>query len=128
VLDLYLRSSRKENLRRIFAVLFLFFLLAEWGSHGAMNASHSSVETQSISADQGHDDDPCHSFVLCSDGKRKDQQTQGFSHDVSHNAVFDRLSGWSAPIGVWRVTLIPFATAHTILRPTSPPFHPPELS
>ena len=57
-------------MRRIFAVAFLFFLLAEWGSHGLAFAHSDSGEGRSAhSREDGHDD-PCKTMIRCSDGRQ----------------------------------------------------------
>lgn len=121
--------SKKDIQRRLLAALFMLVFLAEAGSHGMICSSNSSADELSVSSSQDGHDDPCKSLILCSDSKRKDQQLPGFSHDsMQHNAIFDRRQDLDTQFGVDNEPRIPFATGHTLFRPPSPPFHPPELS
>jgi hypothetical protein len=107
----------------------LFVLLAEWGSHSVIcsgEAFHDADEQSIAATDAGHED-PCQTLVLCSDGKRHDQQTTHFSHDASqHNALFDRMSGLTSSQVTFPDVQIPRAAADGLFRPKSPPFHPPK--
>ena len=107
----------------------MIVFLAELGSHVVICANHSSIDEQSISSNDGGHDDPCKTLVLCSDSNRKDKQMPNLGHDATqHNALFDGRSSLSPQIGVDKSPKIPFTTAHSLFRPPSPPFHPPELS
>jgi hypothetical protein len=116
------------NKRRLLAALFLIFLLAEWGSHGVVNAKPSSLDQQAVSSDEGGHDDPCRFLVLCSDSGRKDRQMPRFGHQVMHNGLLDLLSDLRPPVGFQDDLAIPFTTANCLSRPPDPAFHPPELS
>lgn len=119
----------KETRRSLLAALFLLVFLAEAGSHGLICASHRSVNEYSVSSTDGGHDDPCKTLIVCSDSRRKDQQLPTFSHDsMQHNAMFDRWSDLDSRFDMRSEVPIPFATAHALFRPPSPPFHPPELS
>jgi hypothetical protein len=132
VRSLYLTLLEKKNLRLVFATLFLFVLLAEWGSHSMHYANASSADAadeQSISADQSGHEDPCQTLAVCSEGSRKDQQTQNLGHDSSqHNGLIDHFSQMRAKIDVRDNPLIPFENAHALFQPPNLQFHPPKLS
>ena len=129
VLNSILKLVEKENKTRILAAFFLIVFLAEFGSHAVICADHSSSGEQAIYSHESGHDDPCKTLVLCSDSNRKDKQMPNLGHDATqHNALFDGRSSVFPQIGVQKGPKIPFTTAHSLFRPPSPPFHPPELS
>ena len=120
---------KKETRRSLLAALFLIVFLAEAGSHGLICSSQRSTNELSVSSTGGGHDDPCKTLIVCSDSKRKDQQLPTFSHDsMQHNAMFDRGSDLQNQFDMRSEARIPFGAAHTLFRPPSPPFHPPEIS
>ena len=124
-----LKSVKKENKRRLLTAFFLFVFLAEFGSHAVICEDRSASDGQSITSRDGGHEDPCQTLVLCSDGKRKDQQAPNFGHDASqHNALFDGQSDVFPQTGSQKDAAIPFTTSHCLFRPPSPPFQPPRLS
>lgn len=128
VLKLNLPLVTKNNLRRIIAVSFLVFLLAEWGSHGVIYANSTSVDEQAVSADEGGHQDPC-ATLICSDGQRRNRQTPSLGHDATqHNAFFDQLSDLPRLIRPQKDPGLPSRAVNRLFRPIIPPFHPPELS
>jgi len=119
---------KKENLHRIFAVAFLFMMIAEWGSHGIIYAHADSAAGQSISSTTGHED-PCGTLILCSDNQRRDHQTPNFGHDASqHNALFDQFSRRHLSRLPSKDPRPSSATVNGLFRPPNPPFHPPKNS
>ncbi len=127
--DLVLTLVKKENKRRLLAALFLFFFLAEMGSHVVICANDPSMDEQSMSSYEGNHDDPCKSLVLCGDSGRRDKEVPKLGHDASqHNALFDASSRQLTQIDIHKDPQIPFTTGHRLFRPPSPPFHPPQTS
>jgi|CXWL01.1.fsa_nt_gi hypothetical protein len=127
--SIYSTLVRKENLRRLFAAVFLLFMLVEWGSHMAMHSYATSAHRSSVSSHEDGQEDPCRTLILCSDSKRERQQLPNPVHQMAqHNALLELL----ASIRPLTFTLgdppIPFGRAEAVFRPMSPPFHPPELS
>ncbi len=119
----------RKNIRCIFAVAFVIFLLVEWGSHSLAFAHASPPDGMAAVFTGGEHEDPCKTLIRCSDGRRQDQQLPNFSHDRSQqNAFFGRFSDLGQVIRPETESEIPFATSHRIFRPIDPPFHPPELS
>lgn len=120
---------KKENRRRLLAAAFLFVFLAEMSSHVIICSDRSLNNESFVSANEAGHDDLCKTMVLCSDGRRKDQQMPNLGHDASqHNALFYRGADFLAQLEFQKDAQSPFSTAHCIFRPPSPPFHPPELS
>ena len=120
---------KKDNFRRLLAGFFLLFLLSEWGSHALICNGASSHDEQSVSASEYGHEDPCQTLVLCSDGKRKDQQTSTLGHDAcQHNALLDTLTDLRPLTGASKDPGLLFAWADRLYRPPSPPFHPPKLT
>jgi len=120
---------KKETRRSLLAALFLIVFLAETGSHGLICSGPKSADGASVSSTDGGHDDPCKTLIVCSDSKRKDQQLPVFGHDsMQHNAMFDRGTDLDDRFDMLSEPRIPFAAAHALFRPPSPPFHPPELS
>lgn len=127
--NLVLTLAKKENKRRLLAALFLFFFLAEMGSHVVISANDPSTDEQSISSYEGNHDDPCKSLVLCGDSGRRDKQVPKMGHDASqHNALFDTLSGLLPELDIHRDPRIPFSVGLGVSRPPDPLFHPPQAS
>ena len=129
MLNIFRTIADKKVARRILAAAFLLLLVVEFGSHGLIYAhSPSSQESAAMqSSERGHED-PCRTMI-CSDGRRRDQQTAKFSHDASqHNTLFDRLAGMRNLSGIERDQPISFEDANAIFRPPLPPFHPPKAS
>jgi hypothetical protein len=123
----------KKRLRLVFAALFLFVLLAEWGSHGMHYAGSSSaadvVGEPSVFADGNAHDDPCKTLVVCGEGSRKDHKPANLTHNSSqHNGVIDHLSQIRTRIDVHNDPPIHPKEAHALFRPPDLPFHPPRLS
>lgn len=119
----------KENKRRLLAAFFLLFFVGELGSHMVFCINHMSADDLSVFSHDDSHDDPCKTLAVCSDGTRKDQQAPNLAHDITfHNALFDHLSSLIPQTGVPKDAAIPFTTGHSLFRPPSPPFHPPELS
>jgi hypothetical protein len=118
-----------RNARCIFAAVFVLVLLAEWGSHGIIFSQREQVgETAMSSSDRGHED-PCGTLILCSDGRRNDQQVPSFSHNSSqHNAFFDSNSNTCRNYVIVSDPLGHSSFVFGISRPPDPAFHPPELS
>ena len=120
---------KKDNFRRLLAGFFLLFLLSEWGSHALICNGASSHGEQSVSASEYGHEDPCQTLVLCSDGKRQDQQTSTLGHDASqHNGLLDTLSNLKPLDASVNEPSIVFSWADRLFRPPSPPFHPPKLT
>jgi hypothetical protein len=119
----------RKNLRRLFGAAFLIFLLAEWGSHGVIYANASSAEGPAIySTDDGGHEDPCKTLICCNDSRRHEQQVPSGFDATPHSALFDRLSDLPRLRDPDRDALTSYAAVHPLLRPITPPFHPPELS
>jgi hypothetical protein len=118
----------RRNARCLFAAVFVLVLLAEWGSHGIIFSQREQVgETSVSSSERGHED-PCGTLVLCSDGRRNDQQVS-FSHDASqHNAYLDNRSNTCRNSVIVSDPLGHSSFVFGISRPPDPAFHPPELS
>lgn len=117
----------KRGARTIFAALFLFVLMAHWGSHVVICADGPHGEERSVSTRESGHHDPCQSLILCSDNKQRDQQVPKLGHDASqHNALFDPLAGLDIDLAGNGEPRIPFGSARAIFRPPHPPFHPPK--
>lgn len=114
---------------RLLAGLFLFILLAEFASHGAICAvvyHHSEAEMTA----NGHDsEDPCQTLVLCSNTREKERQAASFAHDkVQHNGL---VGGFLLPeddTAKTQVALFFVAETQPRFRPPDLLFRPPELS
>jgi hypothetical protein len=132
VREVYRTFVNRKNLRLVFAALFLFVLLAEWGSHSMHYASASfadAADEQSISTDQSGHEDPCQTLAVCSEGSRKDRQTQNLSHDFSqHNGLIDLMSDISTRMDAHNDPPFLYGRDDALFRPPSSPFHPPKLS
>lgn len=119
--------TNRNNLRFVFAALFLFVLIAEFGSHvmAHANAPHSQEHLVSVVGDDH--DEPCNHLMPCCDNGHSNQQVRNNGHQL-------------APIDLLYITQlvpdvkinvdspIPFSLANALYRESSPPFHPPRLS
>ena len=129
MLNCFPKLVKKVNKTRLLSAFFLIVFLAEFGSHAVICSDHSSSGEQAIYSHESGHDDPCKTLVLCSDSNRKDKQMPNLGHDATqHNALFDGRSSRFPQICFEKGPKIPFATAHSLFRPPSTPFHPPELS
>lgn len=115
-------------MRLFVAAGFLFFLLAEFGSHAMIHAYPPSNDKRSMSATERGHDDLCRTLILCSDSRRKDQQMPNLSQDLTHTALLDLRSDLCPQTSLSDNPTIPNGTGEAIFRSISPPFHPPELS
>ena len=130
VRNIWLTLMKKENLRRVFAAAFLLFLLVEFGSHTMTHAfSPSAKNHPAVSANEGCDEDPCQSLILCGDSRRERQQIPNSGHPTAQPTDLVGFYPTADPlIDLRESPPIPFGLSHAISRPTSPPFTPPELS
>lgn len=130
MLDFIRTIANRKVARRVLAAAFLLLLVVEFGSHGVIFAhSTSSKNGDAVqSGERGHED-PCGTLIMCSEGRKRDQQVPSISHDASqHNALFDRLAGMRNLGGIEQDQPISFDDANAIFRPPLPPFHPPKAS
>jgi len=114
---------------RLLAGLFLFILLAEFASHGAICAvvyHHSEAEMTAT----GHDsEDPCQTLVLCSNTREKERQAASFAHDkVQHNGLIGGLLLPADNTLNTDAVLFFFPDTRPRFRPPDLLFRPPELS
>lgn len=114
---------------RLLAGLFLFILLAEFASHGAICAvvyHHSEAEMTAT----GHDsEDPCQTLVLCSNTREKERQAASFAHDkVPHNGLIGGLLLPADNTSNTKAVLFFFSDTRPRFRPPDLLFRPPELN
>jgi len=122
-------NEKNMKWMRLLAGFFLFILLAEFASHGAICAvvyHHSEAEMTA----SGHDsEDPCQTLILCSNTREKDRQAASFAHDkVQHNGL---IGGFLLPAGdAVRTDASPlfFPETRPRFRPPDLLFRPPELA
>ena len=116
-------------MRTFLAMLFLVFLLAEWGSHGLIaSAGGPAADEQSVSADITHED-LCRTLIMCGDSGRRDHQTPNSSHQAAqHNALFDHLAHLDHMFESRGDPQFPDPPDIPPSRPIDPPFHPPETA
>ncbi len=130
VRTIYLTIVKKENWRRLFAVAFLLFLLVEFGSHTMLHAfSPLVLNHTSISANEGCNEDPCQTLILCSESRHERQELPNVGHQTAQqNALLDLFSPIPSANDLRKEPRIPFGNGEAIFRPISPPFSPPKLS
>jgi hypothetical protein len=129
VRKLFPKLLTTRNSRCLLAAIFVLVLLAEWGSHGIIFSQREQVgETAMSTSERGHED-PCGTMIVCSDGRRNDQQVPGFSHDSSqHNAYLDNKSNTCRNFVIVADPLRHSSFVYGVSRPPDPAFHPPEIS
>lgn len=129
MVDLILNLAKKRLKRRLLAALFLVFFVGELGSHMAICVNHANFDHASISSSKDGHDDPCKYLVLCGNGTRRDQQVPNFTHDLAQQNISLGPVSDFCPLGeVREQPRLGFPETSRLFRPTSPPFHPPELS
>lgn len=126
VREISLTSVNKHNLRLIFAAMFLFVLLAEFGAHvmAHANAPHGH---ELVSVAGGGPDEPCAHVMPCCDNRHSDQPVPNSSHQVIPNDFLE-ITHFFPEVEVNVSPPIPFSQANALYRESSPPFHPPRLS
>jgi hypothetical protein len=123
------QTTFRKNLRRIIAVGFLVFLLAEWGSHGLAFAHSASSETEAVHAQHGAHEDLCKTIIRCPEGSRQELPPPSAGHDVVQQNLFPgRFERSSKQIGLSKDPRHHRSRLSPLYRAVSPPFHPPELS
>lgn len=120
-------SLTRKHLRLVLAGLFLFVLLAEFGSHVVAHVNSPHSDGRSISAHDGGHDDPCRYLMLCCDNGRSDARMPTSGHQVLPATVLDTLA-ISLEIEADRDPRVPFDSGAARFRPPNLPFHPPKLS
>lgn len=119
-------TVRRELLRYVVAAAFLFFLLAEWGSHAMVHINNSTSRAVAVSAGLEHSDNHG-SLILCNDDGRRDEQVPNVGHDLTPTVRLTELLISLAPQVAERSPLPLSHTALGLTRPPEPHFHPPEL-
>ncbi|MBX3281253.1 MAG: hypothetical protein KF756_02130 [Acidobacteria bacterium] len=106
---------------RLISGLFLFVLLAEFASHGAICAVVVHNTAAEINASHHDSEDPCQTLVLCSNNREKERQTASFTHDkVQHNGL---IGGFILP----PVEAAGSDPSNFVFPETRPRFRPPDL-
>lgn len=125
--DLYLKL-RRNDLRLVFAALFLFVLLAEFSSHVMAHVSTShSQEEQLVSIFEDGNGERCRHVLPCCDNGQSDPQVPNAGHQLIHNSLAE-IAQFVPKIEINFDPPIPLEQADALFRESSPPFHPPRLS
>ncbi len=107
--------------------MFLFVLLAEFGSHVLAHANAPHRHEQLVSAiDAGHDE-PCQHIIPCCDNEHSNQQIPNSGHQLVPNDLIE-ITQFVPKIEINVDPPIPFEQANALFRESTPPFHPPRLS
>ncbi len=122
------KLTKRENVRRLLAIVFMIVLVAEWGSHGMQHSDLGPIEGQAFSAPDHHHDDPFHKLALCAYSNRHDQQAPSFNDHPQYSGLVDRHDVPRVDSRLVSDPPLPFHLAHGLFRPVTPPFHPPRLS
>ncbi|MFN0139782.1 MAG: hypothetical protein ACKVQW_06810 [Pyrinomonadaceae bacterium] len=125
--ELYLQLAKRRHLRLVFAALFLFVLLAEFGSHVLAHANTPHSQEELVSAVGDDPDEPCKHVLPCCDNGHSDQQLPTAGHQLIHNSLSEIVQ-IVPDIDVNVEPPIPFQNANSLFRESSPPFHPPRIS
>lgn len=124
------REISSRMTKGLIAALFLFFLLAEWGSHGVICAAyHGSDNAPSAASAPIDHEDPCDTLVVCSDSRGRERRAPSFNHDaMQHNGLMDVIREIAANVKVTRDPRLAPSNVKGLSRPPDLPFNPPELS
>ncbi|GEM_PF-4558153 len=107
--------------------MFLFVLLAEFGSHVLAHANAPHSHKQLVFAiDAGHDE-PCQHIIPCCDNDHSNQQIPNSGHQLVPINLIE-ITQFIPEIEFNNDPPIPFSPADILFRESSPPFHPPKLS
>lgn len=107
--------------------MFLFVLLAEFGTHVLAHANAPHNREQLISTlDTGHDE-PCKHIIPCCDNDHSNQQLPSAGHQLMHSNLLE-VAQFELKIEFNIDPPIPFRKADALFRESTPPFHPPQLS
>ena len=118
-----------KRLHAIVAVVFLFVMLVEWGSHSLAFVHHAEVSGMvSIGVGEVEHDDPCRTLTCC-EGRKDGQSAPGFPHHLltynSYAEVSDQTPSFRHDPGIPAPSR---DDVRRIFRPKDPLLHPPEFS
>jgi hypothetical protein len=120
-------SEKNKRWIRLLAGLFLFILISEFGSHGAICAAPEEGEARTTAvAQQNEREDPCQTLVLCSNTREKDRQAATLAHDkMQHNGFVSFFSFQLGEDAHVRSSAFAFSDAQPRFRPPDPLLRPP---
>ena len=123
-------ASLTKRIHVVLALMFLFVMLVEWGSHSlAFAHSGSPGGMIAINAPEPEHDDPCRTLTPCCERSSNGSTVLSPSHHVpSYNSyveLYDPIPSWTRDL---IVTPPAREDARRIFRPKDPLLHPPELS
>jgi hypothetical protein len=119
----------RRNFRRIIAVAFLVFLLAEWGSHSLTFSHSSSNESSAVHAQHGPHEDLCKTLIRCPDGPRQELPPPNAGHVIAQQrSPFAGSYDTDRERRAKEYVRSHRAKINALFRTAPPPFHPPELS
>lgn len=114
-------------MRIFFAAMFLFVLLAEFGSHVLAHASLWHDQGHLVSVVETNNDEPCEHVIPCCENSHSSQQLPNSGHQVLPGDLIEVIQLVSE-IEINTEPPIPYTGADALFRESQPPFHPPKLS
>jgi len=121
---LYRLTTRKKNVRRMLAAMFLLVFFVEMGSHVMIDSQDPNAVTEAVSCSL---DENIPARADCPDQRRQRQETKDLLDEMTtHVMVLNNLVIPHSGIMYRTAANYAFETLH-VSTDLTPPFHPPEL-
>jgi hypothetical protein len=120
---LYRLATRKRNVRRMIAGMFLFVFVVELASHVLIDSQDPNAVTQAISCSL---DEPVPASADCPEQRRQKQETKNMLDEMTTHVVI--LTNMVVPHSgiMYRAGTNYASQTRAAWRELSPPFHPPK--
>jgi hypothetical protein len=121
---LYRLATRKRNIRRILAGMFLFVFVVEMASHVLIDSQDPNAVTEAVSCSF---DGKIPDSADCPEQRRQQQETKNMMDEMTTHVVIVVSSLTMPHSGIMYRTTTNYADASSVVsRELSPPFHPPQ--
>lgn len=127
----YSKTLKRRNVRRLYALAFMFFLFCEVGSHALLDThGHDEVplSTTTTQADFNHPDHECDCAVACDEDSRQDPHSPNLPDQSSHHDVLLTSYFYTFPLNPKEGERVISATSRHEFKALSLPFLPPKHS
>ena len=120
---LYRLATRKRNVRRIIAGMFLFVFVVEMASHVLIDSQDPNALTRAISCSL---EDNVPARADCPDQRRQQQESKNLMDEMTtHVVILNEMTVPHSGVMYWTGANYVY-DFRLISQPTTPPFHPPK--